>query len=130
MPRLRLFDETTSGGRTAGPEIETGADALTLGDLVALRVREEIRARNDVGAAGRGWIVPQTEVERTLNGPRKTRTTFQDPDDAVAFAHEAFRQGRYLVLLPQGQAESLEQSVSLHDGDEVVFLRMVPLVGG
>lgn len=130
MPRFHLFDETTTGTRTPGPDLQSPAESLTLGDLIELRVREEIRGWNETGRAERGWIVPQSEVERALNGPRRARTTFYDPDDAVALAHEAFRKGRYLVLLPEGQAESLEQRVTLNEGDEIVFLRMVPLIGG
>ena len=75
-------------------------------------------------------LVQPTDLERMLNGPAERRFRPIDADRQVEVALQAFRENRFLVLLPDRQAERLDERVELADGVEVSFLRLVPLVGG
>ncbi len=130
MPRIRTIDETTTGRRVEAPALDVETDAPTVRDLIALRVRAEVRRYNNEGAPRFYGLVQPTEVERMVNGVAERSFRPIDADRQVEVALKAFRDGRFLVLLPDRQAESLDETVALTDGDEVGFLRMVPLVGG
>ena len=65
-----------------------------------------------------------------INGPIRRVFRHIDADRQVEVAIKAFRDQRFVVLLPDRQAERLDEVVTLKDGDEVSFLRLLPLVGG
>lgn len=50
--------------------------------------------------------------------------------EAVETALEAFTDGFYYVFLDEQQIEDLEAKVVLNQQSELLFLRLVPLVGG
>lgn len=130
MPSIRLIDETTSGGRIEAPALELETSTVTVRDLIALRVRAEVRRyNNEHGDRFYGLIQP-SDLEQMLNGPAVRRFRPIDADRQVEVAVKAFQDGRFLMLLPDRQAEDLDEVVTLNDGDEVGFLRLVPLVGG
>lgn len=51
-------------------------------------------------------------------------------EEAVEAALEAFTDGFYYVFLDEQQIEDLEAKVVLNQQSELLFLRLVPLVGG
>ncbi|MGG6265686.1 hypothetical protein ACQ4M3_09185 [Leptolyngbya sp. AN03gr2] len=51
-------------------------------------------------------------------------------EQAVETALQAFADGFYFVFLDEQQIESLETKVALGEQSELLFLRLVPLVGG
>lgn len=130
MPRILIVDETTAGGRFEAPPLQIDAERPSLRDLIALRVRAEVRRYNNERPERFHGLVQPNDLERMLNGPAERRFRPIDADRQVEVALKAFRDGRFLVLLPDRQAEDLDEVVELADGDAVGFLRLVPLVGG
>ena len=53
-----------------------------------------------------------------------------DPDRAVETALQAFTDGLYFVFLDEQQQENLDTTVTLQPHSELLFLRLVALVGG
>lgn len=53
-----------------------------------------------------------------------------DVDQAIAAALEAFTDGLYFVFLDDQQQENLDDVVTLRPDSQLMFLRLVPLVGG
>jgi hypothetical protein len=53
-----------------------------------------------------------------------------DPTSAVENALVAFKDGFYYVFVDEKQVLSLEENITLNDNSHVLFLRLVPLVGG
>lgn len=53
-----------------------------------------------------------------------------DPEQAIATALQAFTDGLYYVFLDEQQQENLDDVVCLQAQSELLFLRLVPLVGG
>ena len=130
MPTIRLLDETTSGTAYEPPALELADSRLTLRDLIALRVRAEVRDYNNACRPRFYGLVQPTDVESLVNGPKERRFKPIDADRQVQVALEAFRKQQFFVLLKSGQVEDLDQVVSVDEGDTVSFLRLVPLVGG
>ncbi|MEU0402573.1 hypothetical protein ABZ318_20505 [Streptomyces sp. NPDC006197] len=95
MGTVTFVDETTTGGRTAGPRLPVAEERLTLRELIRRRVEHE--------EAG---------------------------DAAFTRAVEAFGRNGFLVLVGDRQVEELDETVTVGPETEVVFLRLVPLVGG
>lgn len=53
-----------------------------------------------------------------------------DPERAVETALQAFTDGLYFVFSDDQQQENLDNVVTLHPDSQLLFLRLVPLVGG
>ncbi len=53
-----------------------------------------------------------------------------DEDDAIAAALQAFADGFYFVFVDGEQIDSLEQTVTVAPTSTLLFVRLVPLVGG
>jgi hypothetical protein len=53
-----------------------------------------------------------------------------DAELAVKTALQAFEDGFYYVFIDDEQFDNLEQSFSLKENSQMLFLRLVPLVGG
>lgn len=130
MPNINVVDESTSGAVLNSCPLETESLELTVGELIALRVRAEVRRYNNRKSERYFGLVQPTDVEAALNGamPRKFKPI--DADAQVEIALKGFQAQRFVVLLPNGQAESLSEKISLADGDSVSFLKLVPLIGG
>jgi len=48
----------------------------------------------------------------------------------VAAALDGFRNGRFILFAADSQINSLDEKIDLRHTNEVVFLRLLPLVGG
>ncbi|HEY9629320.1 MAG TPA: hypothetical protein V6C84_18615 [Coleofasciculaceae cyanobacterium] len=53
-----------------------------------------------------------------------------DTEEAIEAALQAFADGLYFVFLDEQQQEALDDVVTLQPHSELLFLRLVPLVGG
>lgn len=139
---MLTFERRTTGGRGGSPSFavalpDGAADGgLTLRELIALAVREELAA------------FAERRVERTfaqiltderLAAGRATgridsgqRSTAPPPpsDVAVATAIEAFEDGLFLVLVDGRQEHELDALVLVGPDSTVTFVRLVALAGG
>lgn len=127
---IKVIDESTSGGVLNTSTLETETRELTVGELIALRVRTEVRRYNNEKSDRYFGLVQPSEIERTINGSALRKFKPIDADTQVEAALSGFNAQSFVVLLPNGQAESLTDKVSLQDNDSVSFLRLLPLVGG
>lgn len=120
--RVSVVDETTAGARVEGLVLEFFVPKITVRTLIETRIEAEVEAHLAERLESRGgWsalVTPTAGVSRV------------DVGKQVVTALRAFESGQLLVLLPGGQAESLEDTLRLEEDAEVTFLRLVPLVGG
>lgn len=130
MLTLRMIDETTTGSRFEAPKLEIETELPTVRDLISLRVRAEVRRYNNDRTDRYYGLVQPSDLEQLINGPADRKFRSIDADRQVDVAIKAFQDQRFLVLLPHRQAEDLDEPLTLSDGDEVSFLRLVPLIGG
>ncbi|MFF8374896.1 hypothetical protein ACF07V_02015 [Streptomyces sp. NPDC015661] len=83
------------------------------------------------GARTAGPRLPVREERLTLRELIRRRVDHETTDGtAFARAVEAFGRNGFLVLVGDRQVEELDETVTVGPETEVVFLRLVPLVGG
>lgn len=130
MVTVRTFDESTLGAMVDGPVLELPGSRITIRELITLRVRAEVDRYNREQPERYYGLVQPSDVEEMLNGPRTRSFRKISADAQVKIALDAFERQGFLVLLPAGQASSLDEEVTLYPDDSVSFLRLVPLIGG
>ena len=125
---LSIVDETTFGTQRCAGEFHFEAGIVTLRELIARRVLQEVDRFNQAdGQVFRGLIEPGLD-ERTLNGVRER--PLLDGEKQVARAIQAFEGNGFLVLVDDRQITELDQPMQLAAQSKIVFLKLVPLVGG
>ena len=130
MPLLTILDETASGSILHRLELEIGQEMLTVGELIARRVHNEVAAYNERQTGVFRGLVQPTESERVLNGYQLRPHKLIDAEQQVYRALEAFQRNNFFVLVNDRQAESLDEVVWLGEGATASFLKLTPLVGG
>jgi len=125
----------TPGGKDHVFELEFPTESITVRELIRERVYQEVEDFNrDTRASTslkpfRG-LVQLSGVEQDLNGPSTRRVCEVDWKKHYELATEAYERRRVLVLVGDRQTESLDERIEIRRGTEVVFLRLVMLVGG
>ncbi len=130
MPLLTILDETASGNILHRLELEIDQEMLTVGELIARRVHDEVAAYNERQSGTFQGLVQPVESERVLNGYRLRPTKLIDAEQQVYRALEAFQNNGFFVLVNDRQAERLDEEVWLGEGATASFLKLTPLVGG
>jgi hypothetical protein len=132
---LTVRDETFSGDVYHEVPLQLPAERLTVRELIRERVYQEVQDFNrDRDARVFQGLVQPTDTERVLNGNRaeyrlKAHREIQwKPQFENAL--DAFHRGRFLVLIDDKQAESLDQDFVVGPGTQVSFVKLTPLVGG
>ncbi|MBX7136166.1 MAG: hypothetical protein K1X67_26135 [Fimbriimonadaceae bacterium] len=114
------MDESTTGARSEGPILAFSEPKVTVQGILESRILAEVERHNESRAAQfRGLVSPEVASRKVV-----------DAQAQVAAAIRAFNDQRLIVLLADRQAESLDEAVTLSEGDVVTFLKLVPLVGG
>jgi hypothetical protein len=130
MALLTILDETAAGSILGRLEIEIAQEMLTVRELIARRVHNEVAAYNARQTGTFQGLVQPTESERELNGYRLRPAKLIDAEQQVYRALEAFQQNAFFLLVNDRQAESLEEEVWLGAGATASFVKLTPLVGG
>ena len=91
MPLLTILDETASGSILHRLELEIAQEMLTVGELIARRVHDEVTAYNERQSGVFQGLVQPVESERELNGYRLRPSKLIDAEQQVYRALEAFQ---------------------------------------
>ncbi|WP_327649252.1 hypothetical protein [Micromonospora zamorensis] len=102
MPMITIADEATGGPSVAEWTMEIFDETVRLDELIRRRVVLEV-AESGAGV---------------------------DPEERTRATLEAFGRNGFVVLVDDRQVTSLDDTVHLHAGSRVTFLKLVPLVGG
>ena len=130
MPTLTILDETASGSIISRLEMEISQETLTVRELIAQRVTDEVSAYNTQQSGMFRGLVQPTESEQVLNGYRVRPSRQLDAEQQVYRALEAFQRNGFVLLVNDRQAESLDEAVWLGEGATASFVKLTPLVGG
>jgi hypothetical protein len=130
MALLTILDETASGSVLRRLEVQIAQEMLTVRELIAQRVHDEVAAYNAQQDGLFQGLVQPTESERVLNGYRLRPTKRIDAEQQVYRALEAFQNNGFFLLVNDRQAETLDEEIWLGDGATASFVRLTPLVGG
>ncbi len=138
---LTLVDEHFGRGRDDPFEIHLASERTTGRELIAKRVSDEIalleaRARSNSAAheRTRSFLVrfDPSSPEAQLNEatPRRSKPITYDEREEVAAAEAAFAANKFVMLFDDAQVEDLDQALTVTPTSELIFLRLVPLIGG
>jgi hypothetical protein len=123
-------------GILASWEIEGNLAASSLRDLIQVLVEREVaafRERQEERKLARVMtneqILTAAETGRISMGGDDLAQSV-DAADAVEAALTAFRDGLYFVFIDDVQVENLDAVVRPGPASQLLFLRLVPLVGG
>ncbi|CAM3387264.1 hypothetical protein [Stackebrandtia soli] len=135
MSTITIVDETTAGTRSAGWHLEIFEEELPLTELIKRRIFQEVAEHNARGGEHFHGLVQPTSVETVLNGStadgsRNRKHPHVDAQTQYDKALEAFGRNGFLILVDDRQVTELNAVVSIKQGTEVTFLKLVPLVGG
>ncbi len=130
---ITVQDRTTAGDRTSELTLEFLSERVTVRELIRSRVYQEVteyNARQVMSGTGPNVrLVQLTEAEQTLNGERK-RDTRRDWQAEYEKALTSFERNGFLLLAGKRQLVDLDEEIDLRHDTEVVFLKLVPLIGG
>jgi hypothetical protein len=131
--RIVITDETSTGKVLHELELMWLLPVITAGQLIELRVRDEVARFNTSHGVDvfRGLIQP-TDAEATLNGYeyRVVRQKPIDADEQCRKARVAFDANGFLLLVGDHQVEALDEPIRVTPDLRVTFVKLMPLVGG
>lgn len=127
-------------------KIESDRDRLSLADLIRQTVDSQVRQKISAEANEEDAIddinlgyLTQSEVDRyeqegkistTMVHNRSHKLSASDIPMYQEYALMCFERGTYAVLVDGNQITELDEEISLPDAENLVFLRIVPFVGG
>ena len=105
---------------------------ISAAELIAERVRQEVAAYNDRAADAmlrHSLVIPTARGDIVID-PQGKKHQPVDAETQIAIALKAFEQNGFFILADNRQLETLDETVYLHDGLIVNFIKLTPLVGG
>ncbi|MEV3921782.1 hypothetical protein [Actinomadura coerulea] len=130
MPAVNFRDETAAGAPVAGFQVAGLPDRMTVRELIRLRVREEVARHNARPSDRFHGLVRPDGAEAELNGYRLREPRRLDWERQADIAERAFLGNGFFVLAADRQVEDLDEEIDLTGDPDLVFIRLVPLVGG
>jgi len=127
---VTIRDETTGGGSHNEWSLECLTERITVRELIRSRVYQEVKDYNLQQPDEFRGLVQPTDAKISTNGFRLGSKRTIDWHEQYNKAIEAFEQKRFILLINEQQAESLEQEIEVKPSTEVTFLKLMPLVGG
>lgn len=123
--RIPLGPDISSEGKR--PTLRELLTRIVLEEVEAFRTRQEQRRLNRI--LTKAEIAQAVERGKVDMGGRDLEQEIE-PQAAVDNALQAFEDGLYFVFIDDEQQQELDKEVYLQPNSEVMFLRLVPLVGG
>ncbi|MEV7612752.1 hypothetical protein [Streptomyces sp. NPDC089799] len=130
MAGVTFRDETAAGKPLAAWTVAGLPDRMTVGELIRLRVREEVDRHNACPGERFTGLVRPDDAETELNGYRLREPRRIDWERQAEIAERAFLANGFFVLAGDRQAEDLDEIVDLTRDPDLVFIKLVALVGG
>ncbi|XVQ08668.1 hypothetical protein ACQP1W_39875 [Spirillospora sp. CA-255316] len=130
MPAVTFRDETATGKELASFQVGDLPGSMTARELIRLRVREEVARHNARPVHRFNGLVRPDDAEADLNGYRLREPRRLDWERQADVAERAFLSNGFFMLVGDRQVEDLDEAVDLAGDPDLVFIRLVPLVGG
>lgn len=126
---VRIVDQVPGSERRVSLTLQIADARITARELMRRRIFEEVARHHAQPRAFVGLVAPPSrsgEDDEVAEGARKPLDWQRQFDVAT----RAFDAQRLILLVGGRQVESLDDEIEVLPDTEVVFLRLVPLVGG
>lgn len=127
---LTINDKTSSGELLLERIIDFPLERISVRELIETRVRQEVEAHNLKAGPRFDGLIEPGEAEKRLNGANAAMGKHIDADKQVEAAIRAFESGRYFLLIDDHQLVDLDDVIVINPNTRIVFLKILPLVGG
>lgn len=107
-------------------QVETIEDII--GEIVKIDVAEFNENKGILKFLTKEEIEEKASIGKVDFGEKKNDNK-QNLEDAIENAVLSFKDGIYLIFINGEQKENITENVSLTDGDEVLFIRLLMLAG-
>jgi hypothetical protein len=130
MPTTLTVHDETPGQKSNTFTLECLTERLTVRELIRSRIYQEVQDYNQRQPEVFRGLVQPTDAEQALNGFKIRKGKTINWEEQFRKALEAFERHRFLVLVGDRQADSLDEQFEVKAEKEVSFVKLVPLVGG
>jgi hypothetical protein len=130
MATVTFRDETATGKPVTEFEVAGLPARMTVRELIRLRVREEVARHNARPSDRFNGLIRPDGTEAELNGYRFREPRRIDWERQTEIAERAFLSNGFFVLAGDHQVEELDEVVDLTTNPDLVFIKLVALVGG
>jgi hypothetical protein len=130
MATVTFRDETATGKPLTDWEVSGLPERMTVQELIRLRVREEVARHNARPTNRFNGLVRPDDAETELNGYRLREPRRIDWERQAEIAERAFLTNGFFILAGDRQVVDLEEVVDLTTDPNLVFIKLVALVGG
>ena len=128
MAAVTFRDETATGRTITEFRVASLPERMTVRELIRLRVREEAARHNAAPSDRFAGLVRPDDATDELDGCRLREPRRIDGERQAKIAEDAFGRNGFVVLAGDRQVEDLDEEIDLDA--ELVFIKLVPLVGG
>jgi hypothetical protein len=130
MATVTFRDETATGKPLTEWEVTGVPERMTVRELIRLRVIEEVARHNARPGNRFNGLVRPEDAETELNGYRLREPRRIDWERQSEIAERAFLANGFFMLAGDRQVEDLDEIVDLTVDPDLVFIKLVALVGG
>jgi hypothetical protein len=130
MGGVTFRDETATGKPLDAFHVPGLPHRLTARELIRLRVREEVARHNAAPSRHFTGLVRPDDAEIELNGYRLKHARRIDWERQADIAERSFHGNGFFMLAGDRQIDDLDEVIDLTRDPELVFIKLVPLVGG
>lgn len=127
---LKICDTNTLGEDGPIYVLDILTERITVRELIRSRVYQEVKDYNNRQTEYFQGLVQPTDAEQTLNGYRLRNPRQIDWEKQFEKAIAAFQGNGFIILVDDEQVTELEEEIAVSPETAVMFLKLVPLVGG
>ena len=125
-----IHDEDVRGNRYHTLRVNNNSDALSVRDLIKLRIETEIGRFNLQRPVCFYSLVQPENSELTPRGFRLKEHREIDWQAQFEVAQQAFDKKHFIVNINGKDAQTLDDAIKLDQDNEVIMIRFMDIVGG
>ena len=127
---LTIKDENSTGDFISEFIVHFPAEDISARELIETRVETEVSNYNSSKVKRFFGLIEPSDQEKTLNGfSRKFKKTI-DIEKQKNVAIQAFQTNGFFMLVDDKQLTNLDERIIITPSTKVVFIKLIPLIGG
>ena len=129
---LSIKDKTSSGEVVSSNVLKFPVESVSVKELIETRVAQEIENQREENRPSFINLILPNSDEESLNGTRRRQNKKANVDVAEqqSIAIEAFSNCGFFLLVNDVQLTDLDDVIQITPKSEVVFYKLIPIVGG